>query len=123
MLQAEVNKYVGCLHATLREFHSGWSMTDYTTKAKRTFAIKQGKMFKHDILYDILRRSLPLNEISIDTIYPKVAWALTLLDNDRECALECNAVHAAEKFPVANITALLILATTMLTITLKRNPC
>ena len=67
VLQAEVNKCVGCLHAALREYHSGWSMTDYTTKAKSDFANKQGKMFKHDIVYDILRRSLPKYEISIDT--------------------------------------------------------
>jgi hypothetical protein len=43
----------------------------------------------------------------IDTIHPKVAWALTLLDNDRECALKGNAVYVAAKFPVAIITALL----------------
>jgi hypothetical protein len=109
VLQAEVNKCVGCLHAALREYHSGWSMTDYTTKAKSNFANKQGKMFKHDIVYDILRRSLPKHEILIDTIHPtKVAWALTpLLDNDRERALERDAVCVAAKFPVANITALL----------------
>jgi hypothetical protein len=107
VLQTEVNKYVGCLHAALREFHSGWSMTDYATKATCDFAIKQGKMFKHDIVYDILRRSLPKYEISINTIHPKVAWALALLDNDREPTLELNAVCVAAKFPVANITALL----------------
>jgi hypothetical protein len=85
VLQADVNKYVCCLHAALREYHSGWSMTDYTTKAKSDFANKQGKMFKHDdIVYDILRRSLLKYEISIDTIHPKVAWALALLDNDRK---------------------------------------
>jgi hypothetical protein len=107
VLQAEVNKYVGCLHAALREYHSGWSMTDYTTKAKSDFANRQGKMFKHDIVYDILRRSLPKYEISIDTIHPKVARALALLDNDRERALERDAIRVAAKFPVANITALL----------------
>ena len=107
VLQAEINKYVGYLHAALREFHSGWSMTDYTTKAKSDFQMKQGKMFKHDIVYDILRRSLPKYEISIETIHPKVARALALLDNDRERALERDAVRVAAKFPVAQITALL----------------
>jgi hypothetical protein len=105
VLQAEVNKYVGCLHAALREYHSGWSMTDYTTKAKSDFAIKQGQMFKHDIVYDILRRSLPKHEISIDTIHPKVFRALALLEDDREHALKRDAVCVAAKFPVANITA------------------
>ena len=107
VLQAEVNKYVGCLHAALREYHSGWLMTDYATKGKSNFANKQGKLFKHDIAYDILRRSLPKNEISIDTIHPKVAWALALLDSDREHALERDVVCVAAKFPVANIAALL----------------
>ena len=103
VLQAEVNKYVGFLHATLREFHSGWSINDYTTKAKSEFQLKYGKFFKHDIMYDILRRSLPKYEISIDTIHPKVARALALLDNENERALD----RVAAKFPVANIAALL----------------
>jgi hypothetical protein len=34
-----------------------------------------------------------------------MARALVLLDKDRERALECDAVRAAAKFPVANITA------------------
>jgi hypothetical protein len=50
---------------------------------------------------------LPKYEISIDTIHPKVARALALLDNDRERALERNVVCVSAKFPVANITALL----------------
>ena len=107
VLQAEVNKYVGYLHGALREFHSGWSMNDYTTKAKAEFQMKHGKMFKHDIVYDILRRSLPKYEIGLDYIHPKVARALALFDNDREHALECDAVRVAAKFPVAAITALL----------------
>jgi hypothetical protein len=73
VLQAEVNKYIGYLHSALCEFHSGWSMIDYTMKAKTEFQIKQGKLFKHDIVYDILKRSLTKFEISIKTIHPKVA--------------------------------------------------
>ncbi|KAI2508973.1 No apical meristem-associated C-terminal domain [Fragilaria crotonensis] len=107
VLQAEVNKYVGYLHSALREFHSGWSMIDYTTKAKAEFQTKQGKMFKHDIVYDILKRTLPKYEISLDTIHPRVARALALLDNDNERAMERDAIRVAAVFPVANITALL----------------
>ena len=107
MLQAEAYKYIGYLHSALREFHSGWSMIDYTTKAKTEFQVKQGKLFKHDIMYDILKRSLPKFEISIATIHPRVARALALLDNDNERALERDAIRVAAKFPVANITALL----------------
>jgi hypothetical protein len=107
VLQAEVNKYVGYLHSALREFHSGWSMIDYTTKAKAEFQTKQGKMFKHDIVYDILKRTLPKYEISLDTIHPRVARALALLDNDNERAMERDAIRVAALFPVANITALL----------------
>jgi hypothetical protein len=82
-------------------------MNDYTTNAKSEFQIKVGKLSKHDILYDILRRSLPKYEIAIDNIHPKeVAWVLALLDNDRECALECNAIGVAANFPVVYITAL-----------------
>lgn len=69
VLQAEVNRqYVGCLHSALCECRSGWSMINYTTKAKAEFQTKQGKMFKHDIVYEIIRRSLTKYEISIDTI-------------------------------------------------------
>jgi hypothetical protein len=95
VLQAEVNKYVGYLHSALREFHSGWSMIDYTTKAKAEFQTKQGKMFKHDIVYDILKRTLPKYEISLDTIHPRVARALALLDNDNERAMERDAIRVA----------------------------
>jgi hypothetical protein len=45
VLQANVNKFVGYLHVALCEFHSGWSMNDYTMKAKADFPIKQGKIF------------------------------------------------------------------------------
>jgi hypothetical protein len=82
-------------------------MIDYTTKAKTEFQVKQGKLFKHDIVYDILKRSLPKFEISIATIHPRVARALALLDNDNKRALEHDAICVAAKFPVANITALL----------------
>ena len=109
VLLAEVNKYVGYLHTALHEDQSGWSMIDDTTKAKSDFQLKQGKFFKHDIVYDILSRPLPKYEIKLDTIHPKVARALALLDNDNERALDRNAIRArvAAKFRVAKITALL----------------
>ncbi len=107
VLLAEVNKYIVYFQSALCEFHSGWSMIDYTTKAKTEFQVKQGNLFKHDIVYDILKRSLPKFEISIATIHPRVARALALLDNDNERALERDAIRVAAKFPVANITGLL----------------
>jgi hypothetical protein len=107
VLQAKVNKYIGYLHSALFEFHSDWSMIDYTAKAKTEFQITQGKLFKHDIVYDILKRSLPKFEILIETIPPKVARAFALLNNDDERALERDAIRVATKCPVANITALL----------------
>ncbi len=107
VLLAEVNKYIVYFQSALCEFHSGWSMIDYSTKAKTEFQIKQGKLFKHDIVYDILKRSLPKFEVLIKTIHPKVARALALLNNDDKRALECDAIRVAAKVPVANITALL----------------
>ncbi|KAI2493499.1 No apical meristem-associated C-terminal domain [Fragilaria crotonensis] len=52
VLQAEVNKYVGYLHAALRKYHSGWSMNSDTTKATSEFQTKDGKFFKHNIVYE-----------------------------------------------------------------------
>jgi hypothetical protein len=106
VLQAKVNKYIGYLHSALLEFHNGWSMIDFTMKAKTEFQIKQGKLFKHEIVYDILKRTLPYFEILIETIHPKMARSLALLDTDDERALERDAICVAAKFPVAN-TALL----------------
>ena len=51
--------YAVYLHSTYCEFQNRWSMNDYTTNAKSEFQIKVGKLSKHDILYDILRRCLP----------------------------------------------------------------
>ena len=107
MLLAEVNKYIVYFQSALCEFHSGGSMIEFSTKAKTEFQIKQGKLFKHDIVYDILKRSLPKFEVLIKTIHPKVARALALLNNDDKRALECDAIRVAAKFPVANITGLL----------------
>ena len=43
VLQLEVNKYIGYLQGCLREYHSGWVMTDYVNKAKTDFHCKEGK--------------------------------------------------------------------------------
>jgi hypothetical protein len=42
VLQAEINKYVGCLHSVLCEYHSGWVLDDYTAKGKTRFQLKHG---------------------------------------------------------------------------------
>ena len=84
VLQMEVNKYIGNLHAALREYHSGWQMLDYTAKAKADFQVKQGKLFKHEIVFGILRRNLPKYELVLANIDQRVVRALFLYDNDRE---------------------------------------
>ena len=84
VLQAEVNKYIGILHTVLREFHSGWVMIDYVTKAKDVFQLKTGKFFKHDMVYDLLKRALPKYELSLSTIDARVVRALFLMDCDNE---------------------------------------
>ena len=37
VLQSEIKQYIGILHSVLREFHSGWVMTDYVTKPRFFF--------------------------------------------------------------------------------------
>lgn len=44
VIQLEVNKYIGYLQASLREYHSGWVMTDYVNKAKTDFHCKEGNI-------------------------------------------------------------------------------
>ena len=82
VLQAEVNKYIGYLHTVLREYHSGWGVGDYVKKAKTTFLMKLGKPFKHDEVYDVLRKHLPKYEIDLALINSSTARALFLLDSD-----------------------------------------
>lgn len=40
VIQHEVNKYVGILTDVLREYHSGWALTDYTEEARECFCSK-----------------------------------------------------------------------------------
>jgi hypothetical protein len=84
VLQAEINKYIGHLHSALREYHSGWSMGDYVAKAKAQFHLKTGKHFKHEIVYGIMKRTLPKYEIATASIDARVCRALFLLDSDKE---------------------------------------
>ena len=61
-------------------------MNDYTTKAKATFQMKQGKMFKHEIVFDILRRTLPKFELVLATTDARVVRALFMYDDEMENA-------------------------------------
>ncbi len=81
VLQCEVQKYVGYLQGALHEFHSGWTMEDYNQEAKKQFQHRQGKIFKHELVYSILKR-LPKFELVAANIDARVARALLLLDND-----------------------------------------
>ena len=82
VLQAEVNKYIGNLKTVFSEHHSGWSMEDYVAKAKNLFLVKNGKYFKHEQVYIILKEKLPKYEIPLANIDSRVARALFLLDSD-----------------------------------------
>ena len=81
VLQCEVQKYIGYLQGALHEFHSGWIIDDYVQEAKKQFQVRQGKIFKHEMVYNILKR-LPKFEVVAANIDARVARALNLLDND-----------------------------------------
>ena len=83
VLQAEVNKYIGGnLKTVFSEHQSGWSMEDYVAKAKSSFLVNNGKYFKHEQVYIILKEKLPKYEIPLANIDSRVARALFLLDSD-----------------------------------------
>jgi hypothetical protein len=82
VLQFEVQKYIGFLQGALREFHSGWQMDDYVLAAKKQFQSKMLKVFKHEVVYNILKRKLPKFELVISSVDARVARALFLLNND-----------------------------------------
>ena len=91
VLQAEVNKYVGNLHTVLREYHSGWAMQDYITKARGLFLVKNGKQFKHEVVYAVLTKmKLPKYEIDLSTIDSRVARTLFIFDSDAALMAERN---------------------------------
>ncbi|KAI2513515.1 No apical meristem-associated C-terminal domain [Fragilaria crotonensis] len=82
VLQMEVNKYIGMLMSVLREYHSGWVLDDYVNGAKRKFLVKFCKGFKHDLVYIVLKKSLPKYEINISALDLRVRRALFFCDND-----------------------------------------
>jgi hypothetical protein len=82
VLQAEVNKYIGFLQSALREYHSGWVMEDYVCEAKKKYQIKFGKIFKHEAVHLILKKSLPKYEIVISSCDARVGRALFFLNVD-----------------------------------------
>ena len=82
VLQTEVNKYIGIMMSTLREYHSGWVLDDYVMDAKRRFLLKFTKPFKHEMVYNILKKSLPKYDIPITAIDSRVKRALFFCDND-----------------------------------------
>lgn len=94
VLQAEVNKYIGFLQSSLREYHSGWVMDDYICDAKKRYQLKFGKIFKHESVHRILKKSLPKYEIVISSCEARVGRALFLMTNDDD-VLDKN--HANEE--------------------------
>jgi len=82
VLQMEVNKYIGMLMSVLREYHSGWVLDDYVNDAKRKFLVKFGKGFKHEMVYNVLKKSLPKYEIVMTAIDSRVRRSLFFCDND-----------------------------------------
>ena len=76
-----MQKYIGYLQGALHAFHSGWIIDDYVQEAKKQFQVRHGKIFKHEMVYNILKR-LPKFEVVAANIDARVARALNLLDND-----------------------------------------
>lgn len=93
VLQADVNKYVGILHTVYREFHSGWSLDDFATRAKTVFQLKTGRQFKHEVVHKVLSK-LPKYEIDKTSIDSRVCLALSLLDADKAHDEERDAIGA-----------------------------
>jgi hypothetical protein len=79
VLQAEVNKYFRFLQSTLHEYHSGWLTDDYICDAKKR------KIFKHESVHRIQKKSLPKYEIVmivISSCYARVGWAFFFMANE-----------------------------------------
>lgn len=69
---------------------------------QRKIQFKMTKVFKHDDVYDILKRSLPKYELVISTIDSRVARALLLLDSDANAGVVCINVTADTSFTGGN---------------------
>jgi hypothetical protein len=51
-------KYIGFLQSALGEYHSGWVMEDYDVcEAKKNYQMKFGKIFEHEAVHLILKKS------------------------------------------------------------------
>jgi hypothetical protein len=83
----EVNKYIGMLTSSLREYHSGWALEDYVHDAKRKFIAKFDKPFKHETVYNTLKRSLTKFAIDMDSVHPRVKSTILFCENDNAPAV------------------------------------
>ena len=92
VLQFEVQKFLGFLHGALREFHSGWNMDDYVTEAKKLFLTRMKKAFKHELVYNILKKDMAKFQLDLKSVDARVVRALFLLDSDAELADAAAAV-------------------------------
>ena len=81
-VQPEVNKFIGFLQGTLREYHSGWVLDDYINDAKRLFQVRQGKPFKHELVWHALKERLPKFQIVQEDVAANVRRALFFLDDE-----------------------------------------
>ncbi len=82
VLQCKVQKYIGYLQGALCEYHSGWIMEDYVHEAKNQYRLCQGKVFKHEMVYSVLKKGLPKFELVASSMDARVCRALFLLDNN-----------------------------------------
>jgi hypothetical protein len=82
VLQCEVQKYIGYLQGALCEYHSGWILEDYVHEEKNQYRLRQGKVFKHEMVYSVLKKGLPKFELVVSSMDARVCRALFLLDND-----------------------------------------
>lgn len=103
VLQCDVLKYIGFFQSSLREYHSGWQMADYVEEAKKQFQFKMKKAFKHDAVYEILKKArLPKYELELSSVNASVTRALFFLDNE----VDELGVPTAENGASADMTTL-----------------
>lgn len=95
VLSYETQKFVGFLQASLREYRSGWNMRDYVAEAKKQFQSRMKKMFKHELVYDILKKDMPKFQLDLSSIDSRVRRSVFLLDSDDALVAAANAAAAA----------------------------
>jgi hypothetical protein len=101
VLSYETQKFVGFLQASLREYRSGWNLHDYVTEAKKQFQSRMKKMFKHELVYDILKKDMPKFQLDLSSIDDRVCCSVFLLDSDAEIVAAAAAGTAAAPSVVA----------------------